>query len=279
MVLTGLLLLADHAVKLFWEASAPATFLVVVGLICIHLVHAFPEGDGPFTRNKFGLAFFWSGQAALAVGLLLVLIAELAGGVFYESVFKPLYNSLDSYFRYPPSEGQSNLASSLDGRLLALALVAAATYAYVYSDLVVRKVGVYIHLAIGTFLWAEVLVLSLLFFALPNLPTVEVVIIALAATGLLANIALTRIVPPGSYLRRTGPPLALTLSLLPLLLGLMLHLRAVAFVDIYQWHYTLGWWYVAAMAVTAVASRAAPGSTAKRNPGWSRSTCSAAAVR
>ena len=46
------------------------------------------------------------------------------------------------------------------GQLLALALVVAATYAYVYSDLVVRRVGVYIYLAVFTLLWAEVLIIN-----------------------------------------------------------------------------------------------------------------------
>ena len=136
---------------------------------------------------------------------------------------------------------------TVNGRLLALALIAAATYAYAYSDLVVRRVGVYIHLAVVCFLWAEISLLNLW----PDRPP-EAFLVVLALTGLLANVALTALLPPTSALRRTGPALALCLCIVPLLLGLMLHFWAVApFVE----HYQPGWWYVTAMALTAIACR------------------------
>ena len=257
VALTGLLLLADHMLMegaLFWEAAAPCTFLAILGLACIYLVRVFPEGEGPFTRGKFGLAFFWSGHAVLAAALLVLLTAQLTCGLFYDAYFRPLYKQLDISLGYSVLIGQSEIVATVWGQLLALGIVAAATCAYVYSDVVVRKVGVYIHLALVTFLWAEILLLNLAFTALPDLTLVdkmEIVIVALALTGLLANLAVTRFEPAGSLLRRTGPALALTLSILPLLLGLVLHVRAI-------WHYDkLWWWYVAAMAATAVACRAA----------------------
>ena len=46
-----------------------ATALVgSLGLVALHTERAFPEGDGPFSRRRFGLAFFWSGQGLLAAG-------------------------------------------------------------------------------------------------------------------------------------------------------------------------------------------------------------------
>ena len=102
---------------------------------------------------------------------------------------------------------QTEIVKDFAGRLLALGLVAAGTYAYVYSDLVVRKVGVYIHLAVVGFLWAEVLLLNLI--AYPDRPPLEALIAALAVTGLAANLAMTALAAPGSALRRTGPALAL----------------------------------------------------------------------
>ena len=68
----------------------------------------------------------------------------------------------------------------------------------------VRKVGVYIHLAVVCFLWAEVLLLNLAFEQWPGLPPIEAYIIALALTGLLANFALTALLPPQSAIAANG---------------------------------------------------------------------------
>ena len=78
VALTGLLLLGDlHRLE---EILAPSTLLVVLALVCLHAERAFPEGeDGPFSRRRFGLAFFWSAQVLLAAGLLLLLGAQLVG--------------------------------------------------------------------------------------------------------------------------------------------------------------------------------------------------------
>jgi len=256
VALTGLLLLADHLVEHFWEASAPAVFLVGLGLACIHVERAFLEDEGPFSRKRFGLPFFWSGQAVLAAGLLLVLGAQLTGTLLlFDTSFNEFYYKTFDTLETFKFVNRPDLVTSVGGQLLALALVAAGTYAYVYSDLVVRKVGIYIHLAVIGFLWAEVLLLNLAFQKLPDLPHIEAYIVALALTGLAANFALTALLPPASLLRRTGPALALGLCVVPLLLGIMLHIRAVALPAWDRWHHPLGWSYVAAMAVTAVACR------------------------
>jgi WD domain, G-beta repeat len=67
VAMTGLLILGD--MHKFHEIAAPSMLLVVLGLIGIHAERALPEGEGPFTRGRFGMAFFWSGQALLAGGL------------------------------------------------------------------------------------------------------------------------------------------------------------------------------------------------------------------
>ncbi len=217
VAMTGLLLLADGRLlnhDHFWEIAAPATFLVCLGLACIHAERAFPEGDGPFSRGRFGLAFFWSGHVALGVGLLLILGAQVTG-----DLFRDLFRSLFAHPLFGLTLQQPSGVLEANGRLLALALIAAATYAYAYSDLVVRRVGVYIHLAVVCFLWAE---LSLLWW-MDGPP--EAFLVALALTGLLANFALTALLPPTSTLRRTGPALALGLCGLPLFIGLLMHFR------------------------------------------------------
>ncbi len=174
VAMTGLLMLADMGK--FWEVAAPATLLVVLGLICIHTERAFPDTDGPFSRRSFGLGFFWSGHALLAAGLLLLLGAQIAGDWLY----KPFFESIYQHWRLGPPA----VVAERWGQLLALALVLAGTYAYIYSDLAVRRVGMYIFLAVFTLLWAEVLVIEL--FALKV--TTEAAIVALALTALAVNL-------------------------------------------------------------------------------------------
>jgi hypothetical protein len=265
VTMTGLLML--NTMGKFWEIAAPSTLLAVLGLIGIHVERAFAENEGQFSRRRFGLAFFWSGHAALAAGLLLLLGAQIAGDWLYKPVFEGLYQR---YHLTPPA-----VVTEHWGQLLALALVVAGTYAYIYSDLIVRRVGAYIYFAVFTLLWAEVLVINL--FALTV--TTEVAIIALALTALLANVvapAATRWqkeLPPGHAadsmalsirpLARAGLPLGLLLSTLPVVLGILLFLRATYKPLHEAWPlrgmdgklYEIGWVYVAAMLLTAAVCR------------------------
>jgi hypothetical protein len=248
VTMTGMLILAEQGK--FWEIAAPASLLVTLGLIGLHLERAFPVADGPFSRRRFGLACFWSGQALLAAGLLLVLGAQVAGDWLYRPVFEPLYRHLN--LAQPP------IVTERWGQLLALGLVIAGTYAYAYSDLVVRRVGVYLYLAVVTLLWAEVLAIHIFMPAMPA----EAAIIALALTAMLVNLA----APAGESVRplaRAARPIGLVLSTLPVLLGIVLYFRAICEPLRTAWPlpggegqpYVITWWYVAAMALTALACR------------------------
>src|SRR5262249_53916349 len=139
-----------------------------LGLVFLHLERAFPEQEqGDFTRRKFGLPFFWSGHVVLGLGLLLVLGAQLYAW----------------WYRFAPPTGlpgPAPLTVDLPLRVLALLLVLAGTYAYLYSDLVVRRIGSYLFGAVITLLWAEVLVIDLLGVGLSSV----VYPLAFAATGL-----------------------------------------------------------------------------------------------
>ena len=262
VAMTGLLMLASAG--RFWEIASPAALLVGLGLISIHVERAFPEIEGPFSRRRFGMAFFRSGHVLLDAGLLLVLGAQIAGDWLYRPVFEPLYRQWNAT---PPAivEGW--------GQFLALALILAGTYAYFYSDIVVRRVGYYVYLAVFTLLWAEMLILEIM--AIQNIA--EAAIIALAATGLAANLLQPKLLrwyepndpnprPEGFAaaavsLIRAGQPLGLFLSTIPVLLGLTLHLRATYQPLNESWHlpggglYHVGWTYVLAMLATAVSCR------------------------
>jgi hypothetical protein len=239
LTLTGLLVLADKDIDRFFEILGPSTFLVAIGLVCIHAERAFAEGDGPFSRKRFGLAFFWAGHVVLAGGLLLLLGAQVVGTL------------LGSLPDRPPelSRWISDVVSDLHSRYLAILLTLVGTYAYFYSDFVVRRIGVYLYVAVFTLLWAEVQIIAL--FG-PERP-MEFVILTLSLTSLLANLGIAAGRERYATLARAGLPLGIILAAVPVVCGLFLHFCATH----PQLGYKLDWTYVAAMAVTAVASRIA----------------------
>ncbi len=237
VAMTGLLLLAD--MHKFVEIAAPATLLVILGLAGIHAERAFAENDGPFSRKRFGLAFFASGHVLLGSGLLMVFIAQLAGDWLYDAWFQSVYLSFQA------------VPSPICGpqRWLALVLVLAGIYAYIYSDIVVRKHGAYIHFAAALLLWAEVLVVQLLHLTLG----VDAIIAVLAVTSLAVNLiqaTMTR----DQKMTRAFPVFGLLLGLLPVLLGIVEYLRFLGFNSAWKDN-PPAWSYVGAMVLAAVASR------------------------
>jgi hypothetical protein len=241
VAMTGMLFLADMqpSPQRFWEIASPATMLVVLGLIGIHLERAFEVGDGPFTRAKFGMAFFWSGHVQLAAGLILLLSAQVAGDWLYPFWFKPVFDELQA----SPSPVCDRL------RWLALLLVLAGTYAYVYSDLFVRKRGIFIHIAAFTLLWAEILIVQILNLKL----SVDAIIAILAATSLLSHLTYVLLGRHNQY-TRSLPVFGLLLGLLPVLMGVVVYLDHFGLQAV--WHdEPPRWAFVGAMLLTAIACR------------------------
>src|SRR5262249_18052454 len=168
--------------------------LVVLGLIALHLERAFPVMEGPFSRQRFGMAFFWSAQALLGAGLLLLLGAQLTGWL-------PIWRD------FGIDRPLVVLREYLPWTIL---LTLAGTYAYLWSDLTVRRIGVYLYLAAVTLLWSEVQLLVML-----DMPDKEsLVIITLSLTALAVNTLQSTI---GRERDDTPaiPPLGLALRLRP----------------------------------------------------------------
>jgi hypothetical protein len=245
IAMTGLLILADlpPSPQKFWEIARPSTLLVVLGLVALHAERVFPEQEGPFSRRRFGMAFFWSGHALLGAGLLLVLGAQLAADWLYQPVFKTFYERWQAE--------RTPIVTEPWGQVLALCLVVAGVYAYLYSDVVVRRVGIYVYLAAAGLLWAEVLVLQLLHLNL----NLDAIIGVLAVTGLLANL-LCALTPRESPLTRPLPIVGLFLGLLSVLLGLAVYLQALNTDLKGVWQREVpSWTYVGAMLLTALSCR------------------------
>jgi len=148
----------------------------------------------------------------------------------------------------------------------------AGSYAYFYSDIVVRRLGLYVYLGVFTLLWAEMLVIRMVADRVPA----ESAIIALALTGLAVHL-LQPILPwmddrPTAGLIRAGLPLGLFLSTVPVLMGLMLHLRATCRPLNESWptaaggRYAITWVYVLAMFTTAASCRV--GAHMRRDVPW-----------
>ncbi len=241
VAMTGLLILADWppSPQKFREIASPATLLAVLGLIGIHLERAFTAGEGPFSRKRFGMAFFWSGHVQLAAGLIMVLGAQVAGDWMYPFWFRSLYESLQA----TPSPVCGEL------RWLALCLVIGGTYAYTWSDLVVRKKGIFLHVAAFTLLWAEVLIVQLLNLQLG----IDAIIAILAVTSLLSHLAQFLMDKENQY-TRSLPAFGLLLGLLPVLMGFVVYLDHFGMQAV--WHdEPPRWAFVGAMLLTAVACR------------------------
>ena len=247
VTLTGLLLLGEmHALD---QVFAPVTLLIVTSLICLHAERAFPpEEASPFSRRRFGMAFYWSAQGLLASGLLILLGAQLIGWL-HQPVLQHIFG------------GVAPAVSTREYLPRTLGLVLLGTYALIYSDIVVRRIGVYIYLAAVTLLWAEVQLLVVL-----DLPGTEaIVIITLALTGLAVNALQTQFEEKRDFLR-TVPPLGVLLSLIPVLYGILLHFRATNVVLQREWPFQIGWPIVAGMLITALSCRAAAHLYRKRFP-------------
>ncbi len=234
VTLTALLLLAD----LQWinDTSFLCTFLTAIGLFSIHAERAFAPGeDEHFNRRRFGMPLFWSGHAQLAAAMLILMATQVCAWLF-----NPL--------RSPIAGGwEGNLLSHTP--LLAGGLWLTGTYAYLYSDLVVRRVGIYTYAAAFCLLIGEVTIVG------DQLQT-EGVIAVLAVTALAANLLRSALAQASEKLSRTILPLALGMSALPVLMGIGLHLRATSqWAGLWYRPYESGWALVAVLLLVAACNR------------------------
>ncbi|MCE9544403.1 MAG: hypothetical protein K8T25_02615 [Planctomycetia bacterium] len=208
-------------------------FLLGLGLLSIHVERVFPVQAEIFDRRRFGMPLFWSGQAQVGVALLILFGTQLLG-----CLGKPIRELLEITWK-------GNLLT--ESHLLAGGLWLAGAYAYLYSDLVVRRVGYYIYAAAFCVVLAALSVLGLDVRQ-------EWLLALFALLSVVCNLAASSS-NDADRARRALPRVGLILGVLPLLMGLLLHFRATSQVLPVAWKFDVSWMFVVVMLVVAVSNR------------------------
>jgi hypothetical protein len=247
ITLTVALLLANQG----YVTDAGYLSLVLMGLalISIHAERAFPTEDAPLDRKRFGLPVFWSGHVQLAASLLILLASQVLAVL------------VTSHQRISLFEGWTWTGNWLtQNYVLAGCVWLAGAYAYFYSDLVVRRIGVYVYLAAACLVAAE------LTFIGDRLPA-AILIATPAITAVLLTLISLRPGQDSDRLSQNLQPLSLLLSGLSVLIGVVEHMRATSdAVRQLGWQIeTTGWAFVAAMALVTACTRALALVFQKRN--------------
>ncbi len=234
ITLTMLLLLGDMGK--ITDTTWLSLFFMAIGLVSIHCERMFsPALDSDFPRHRFGLPLFWSGHVQIAAALLTLLGSQLLAWMV-----EPVRELVGL-------EWAGNLLTS--NYLLAAGIWLAGMYAYLYSDIVVRRIGVYLALSGVCLVMAEITLL--LGFDV----RVEWILAALAVTSVTINFIGRQW--PGLYpsIDRCVQPLVLLLGFIPAFWGFVLHVRATS-VSATQlsWSYATGAEFVVVMFITAVAN-------------------------
>ncbi len=256
ITLTAALLLPELALQ-EQTISYACLVLMALGLISIHGERAFPPDSPTFDRRRYGMPLFWSGHVQLAASLVVLVAFQILGWLYD---LTPLKDSLGAPWAQRLLEQYIVQYSFLAG-----AMWVAGTYAYLYSDIVVRRVGVYTFLAAFCFLLAEVTFIDLSRF------DAEWLIAVLALTALAATLVQAFLAAPNEKVNRAVPPLAMALGCLPIFLGIALHFRASSeLAGHWSWgQRPTGWLFVAVMVLVAGCNRVSAYLCRHTAPKWS----------
>lgn len=232
ITLTTVLFLGQQGVA--GDTTWLSVALLVLAFISIHAERAFPPEGEPFNRKRFGLPLFWSGQLQLAAALVTLvgtqlLALVLAPGEMWFSVTRP-GNSLTQH------------------DWLAGGLWIAGAYAYLYSDLVVRRLGWYLYAAVGCLIGAELTIIG-------TRLSPEWMIAIPAFTAVVITLLSTRMGEKEGIAHRL-PPLAMVLAGVSVVAGLIQHVLATSILaKEFGWEKQTGWAFFGTMVFVAVCNR------------------------
>jgi len=215
------------------DAPTVSLALLALGAISIHAERGFSAEVEQFSRQAYGLPLFWSGQVQTGAALLVLL-----GSQFLGWMDEPIARMTGFGF-------QGNLLTTAP--LLAGTLWLVGAYLYLYSDFVVRRVGVYIYAGAFCLLMAIVTLVGWQF----DRP--EPVIIALAVVALGVNLSRVKLREADDKLGRLMIPLGLIVSGIPLIIGWVVHIRANSL--LWSPPVRIEWIFVVAMLAVALSNR------------------------
>ena len=166
ITMSGLLFLADQWVQRFFEFGWPALLLAVIGVGCLQLEQWFTrDEESPFSRKRFGRAFFISGHFALA-GALTLKATELLASLADRGLI----------------EATRPVVVLLSDQILGLIVGMLGVYGYVYSAVVCRD-GRFNAASLFSFVLSLAQVVNLLGITI----TVPYVLILIAAVSMLGH--------------------------------------------------------------------------------------------
>ena len=173
VTLTGMLFLANVQVACFWKLLPQATLLTSLGLICMQCERLFLTGPGPFSRERFGTAFFYSGLALVGIGL--GLLGSGHGLAFVQESFPRFFGVSFAAFALTTSQ-----------KYWMLGLVGISTVAFLHEHFSRRGRGLYAGISAGLIAWSVLILFDIfaISFSLSEL------MIALAGFTLLGGLAL-----------------------------------------------------------------------------------------
>lgn len=233
VTLTALLLLGN--LGLIADGPALCFLFLALAAISIHAERLFAlRGD---ELKGFGLPVFWCGHLQLGAALIVLLIVQplgWLGGVDQQIGQWPWANNFLTQHPF-----------------IVAAIWLGAAYLYGYSDLVVRKIGVYVFGAAFCLLMGEIT----LAVAADVLMEWRLVLLSVSALGLAGVFYLLG--KTNDFANRFLPPAVLLLSVPPLIIGIILHVRATTLSGLLE--YDTGWEFLVAMLVSAACARICAG--------------------
>ncbi|WP_145084684.1 hypothetical protein [Anatilimnocola aggregata] len=233
ITLTVVLLLGQQGVVA--DATWLSVVFMVLAAISIHAERALPVEGEPFNRRKYGLPLFWSGQFQLAAAVVSLLGSQL------------LVQLLAPEQRWFSTTWTGN--GLTQHYWLAGSLWLAAAYLYLYSDLVVRKLGWYVYAAVACLIGAE---LTFIGYRLPA----EWLIVIPAFTAVVITLLATRLDEGVTGIAQRLTPLAMVLAAISVFAGLVQHVLATSLLaaDL-NWTRPTGWAFFGTMVFVALSNR------------------------